>query len=79
MKIFTVLIVFALLAFVGYQFISGNTALAIIILMGSAIFLPLLLMAVKHKLYFGSASHDATSASSGGTSGGVGPSGGGDC
>ncbi len=51
--------------------------MAIIISMGSLIFVPLAIKGAKGGLYFGAVSHDSTTATSGGTSGGVGASGGG--
>lgn len=79
MKVLTIMMGLSLLAFVGYLFVSGNTALAIIVLIGSVIFLPLVIKALNGGLYLGSVSHDTTNSSSGGTSGGVGPSGGDGC
>ena len=77
MKIFTILLSLSLIAFIGYLFFSGNVALAIIISMGSLIFVPLAVMVIKGRMNFSEVSHHTTSLhSGGGSSGGVGPSGG---
>jgi len=75
-RVISIFLGVAVIAFSGYLFLSDNIALAIVILMGSIIFLPLLIMAIKNQLYFGNTSHDTSNATSGGTSGGVGSSGG---
>ncbi len=80
MKTVTIFLSGLFIAFIGYLFVTGNIALAIIITMGSLIFVPLVVMAINSKLNFQSVSHDATTLhSSGATSGGVGSSGDGGC
>lgn len=75
MKIFISFLGLSLFAFIVYLFVSGNVALAIIIALGSLIFLPLAIMAIKGRLSFSEVSHDSSDLhASGGTSGGVGPS-----
>ena len=77
MKIFTILLSLSLLAFIGYLFFSGNVALAIIISIGSLIFVPLAVMVMKSRINFSEVSNDTTALhTGGGASGGVGPSGG---
>jgi hypothetical protein len=73
-RIITIFLGLALIAFIGSLFFSGNIALAIIILMGSLILFPLVIIGIKNNLHFANSPYDSNNASSGGTSGGIGTS-----
>lgn len=76
-RLITIFLGLSLIAFISYLFLSNNIALAIIVSMGSLIFVPLAIKGIKGGLYLGSVSHGSFTATSGGTSGGVGASSGG--
>ncbi|PKG39803.1 hypothetical protein [Psychromonas sp. Urea-02u-13] len=70
MRIIRMFLALLLIAFIGYLFFSGNIAAAIVTLMASAIFIPIVMHLTNGGLFSGSALNGtASSSNDGGNSG----------